>query len=466
MTTSTASAMPGKPYRAGTLEYTRMALLTVFFWILWGDCCLMLMEAVIPTLAPLTLKAMGVSTAIVGLLIGSIPNAINLVLNPVFSTWSDRYRGRLGRRRPFLLWATPMVTVFLILIGFSGKFIPSLYQTLPGMGGLLTQQQFAIVVLGVLLVGFSVFNLFIITVFFYLVPDVVPQRILGKFYTCFRIAGLSGGFVFNQWILKYADRHPEAIYMGAGLLYMIVFLLLVWRVKEGEHPPPVATPHRGLKGQIRRYLEESFAVPFYRLYFFTNATKELAVAANVFMVFLVIFAKKDLGLTMDEYGKVLALGAVMAVPMLLLAGVLSDRFHPIRVVIAGGVLLAASNAACFFLIHDPFTFKICIVCMIMSQYFIWGAQAPLLPMLLARHSYGQLSSANGITISLLAIPAPWICGKLLDILPSNIYLFLWGAVAASLATGGYVLVYRRWLQLGGDKHYTPPTLATRETKTD
>jgi hypothetical protein len=41
----------GKPvnepgvFRAGTLVYTKMSLAVLFFWLLWGDFCYVLMES-------------------------------------------------------------------------------------------------------------------------------------------------------------------------------------------------------------------------------------------------------------------------------------------------------------------------------------------------------------------------------------------------------------------------------------
>ena len=83
-----------KTWRVGTLVYTRAALVNVFIWMLWGDFCLQVMEAVIPRLVPLQLKAYGTSSAIIGLLVGSIPAGMNFVMNPIISTASDRHRGR------------------------------------------------------------------------------------------------------------------------------------------------------------------------------------------------------------------------------------------------------------------------------------------------------------------------------------------------------------------------------------
>src|SRR5438270_9861010 len=94
---------PEKPrtWTVGTLVYDSRGLSKVFFWMLWGDFCLMLMDAgpgnYLPTLL---LDAQGASGATIGLVKGTIVQAMTLLLVAPISTWSDRHRGRLGRRMP------------------------------------------------------------------------------------------------------------------------------------------------------------------------------------------------------------------------------------------------------------------------------------------------------------------------------------------------------------------------------
>ena len=76
----------------------------------------------------------------------------------------------------------------------------------------------------------------------------------------------AGVFVFNRYLLKHCDDHPGAVCMGAGLLYMVTFLLLCFMVKEGEYPPP--EPRTGhatdrLTKAIAVYVRECFSLPFY-----------------------------------------------------------------------------------------------------------------------------------------------------------------------------------------------------------
>jgi hypothetical protein len=54
-------AVSKKYYHVGTLTYTKLGLAVLFAWILWGDFCLQIMEAVVPSILPLKLKSLGAS---------------------------------------------------------------------------------------------------------------------------------------------------------------------------------------------------------------------------------------------------------------------------------------------------------------------------------------------------------------------------------------------------------------------
>ena len=60
-------------YRVGTLTYTRLQLIAVCAWMLYGIFCFCLMEALVPSLLPLSLKRFDASNTMIGILVGSIP---------------------------------------------------------------------------------------------------------------------------------------------------------------------------------------------------------------------------------------------------------------------------------------------------------------------------------------------------------------------------------------------------------
>src|SRR3954471_17200404 len=103
MTTAapTVSEQPSvaKTWSVGTLVYNRGQLINVFAWLLWGDFCLYLMDAGVGNnLVPLQLKKFGASNTLIAIVNKSLVELLVLVVCPIVSTWSDRYRSRLGRR--------------------------------------------------------------------------------------------------------------------------------------------------------------------------------------------------------------------------------------------------------------------------------------------------------------------------------------------------------------------------------
>lgn len=185
-------------YRCGTLVYTKAGLFTLFSWMLWGDFCFTLMESVWPNILPLILKAHEAPNAVIGIVMVTIPNAMNFVLNPIISTASDRYRGKRGRRIPFLLFATPFITFFLVLLGFSKELGSLLHSWMGGLHPNLTASMVTVGLMSVLIVCFRFFELFVGTVFWYLFNDVVPSAFMGRFLGFFRVIGALAGALFNN----------------------------------------------------------------------------------------------------------------------------------------------------------------------------------------------------------------------------------------------------------------------------
>lgn len=190
-------------YKVGTLSYTKAGLVTLFAYLLWGDFCFTLMETVVPSVMPLKFSAIGAPNWALGLILTTIPNLMNMVINPFVSFRSDRFRSRWGRRIPFLAGATPFLTVFLILLGYSesiGRWIHA--ALMKGSGSELTTVLF---VIGTLVVCFQFFNLFITSVYYYLIHDVVSHAFLGRFLALFRMVGTLAGALFNYFVFQFAE---------------------------------------------------------------------------------------------------------------------------------------------------------------------------------------------------------------------------------------------------------------------
>ncbi|HUW82333.1 MAG TPA: MFS transporter [Phycisphaerae bacterium] len=112
-----------KTWSTGTLTYTKLGLIALFAWLLWGDFCFTLMERLRPAIMPLFLmgEAGGIkaSNKIVYAMMVVIPGITGLFIGPAVSFKSDRHRGPKGRRIPYIIWTTPLLVMGLVGMGFA-----------------------------------------------------------------------------------------------------------------------------------------------------------------------------------------------------------------------------------------------------------------------------------------------------------------------------------------------------------
>ena len=233
-----------RPYRVGTLAYGKLGLVALFAWLLWGDFCFQLMEAVTPAVIPLKLRSLDAPNWAIALIITTLPGTMNMTVCPWVSYASDRHRGPFGRRIPFILWSLPFLVVFLLLLGFSGQIGHALHARLPGTWG-ISPAGAGIICIGIFMVGFQFFNMFVSSVFWYLFNDVVPHNFLGRFLGLFRVVAGIETMLFNFFIYRHAETHMTEIYIGAALVFGTGMLLMCLKVKEGEYPPLHHRPWTG-----------------------------------------------------------------------------------------------------------------------------------------------------------------------------------------------------------------------------
>lgn len=449
-------ASAGKIYRVGTLTYTRSALATVLFWMLLGDWCLQIVEAV-PSLIPLLLKWSGATDSIIGLLTASGPYFLSVILYPIVGVWSDRHRGKLGRRRPFLLWFTPVIVVALALTGYA----PDLAKAIgPRLG--ISSPWFAIALIGLFNLLFAVSNTVILQVYQFLFVDVIPQEVMGKFIGFYRAIGALGTFAFHRWGFGHAETYAGRIFTGSGVLYAIAFLLLVWRVKEGTYPPPEAAKERKTLLQwIKTYFRECFGSSFHlKAYLLTFCYWNASVPYNTFLVFFCTKAGREgyaptLELPLAEYGQLRSWLSLAQVPVFFLVGPFIDRFHPLRVVIVSYVIMAITYWSSIVMVTSARTYLIWGLANIVGVSIFTACQLVIFPRILPKEKYGQFFTANQVIGISGLLVTPVICGRLLDVFHNYRLIFAWAGTFTLIGFFAAIALYRHWLRLGGDKDFDP-----------
>lgn len=487
-----------KVFRVGTLTYTRPALAVLFFWLLWGDFCYMLMETVTPSIMPLRFKDLGATNTEMGLIIGTIPGIIYTVLNPVISFKSDRFRSRWGRRIPFILCSLPFLVSCLVLLAFNDRIGFWFHEHLFGADGAVSARRVAIWTTGLFLVVFTFFNTFVTSTFWYLFNDVVPEHLLARFMSWFRIISMGAGALYNFCIFKYAGTHATEIFLGAAVLYGVGFTLMCLNVREGEYPPPppYVGGQAGPLAAIKTYGKECHAFPHY--WHLWICTFIGAIGGGV-ATFGLLFSLA-VGLNLEQIGRINGTVSIVVGVLILGSGWLADRFHPIRVVIVGSFLgLAVVTPASLvwllwhpspaetwtfhlgFLQHLPWldryaTFEVGKVFLVAAAIAVGlGAPVaalngvwdpPMLMRLFPRERYGQFCSTNAIWRSAGGILGGFLAGGFLDVVThwvgskdlAYFYIPFWQLAFAIPSFFVLLRLYKTWKQHGGDDAYVAPRL--------
>lgn len=457
-----------KLYRCGTLTYTKAGLLVVGAWLLWGDFCLMLMETVIPSIIPLKLKALGAQDWVIGLVVSTIPSVMGMTICPYISFKSDRHRGPLGRRIPFIVYTMPFLCASIVLLGLSEDISSWVYQRFAAA------QKFAPATVTVFLIAvfmgiFQFFNMFVGSVFWYLFNDVFPAQFLGRLIGALRVVGMGAVTLYNFFIFRYAESHSKQIFIGAAVLYMVGFGLMCWKVREGKYPPVEGESEgdsRGLGG-IKTFVRESYSHPFYWLLFLGTAFNAIVVMIVAFQVFFF----RNMGLSLDQVGKYNAYLGIAAFAAVYFSAVFIDRWHPLRV----GAYVSVFSVATFlgswvwvFVDFPPrlfFWLFLSTGLLTTFQVILAGAASQPRDMrLFPRSRYGQFSSAQAILRSIGLMFSGVLAGLYFDLIKPKLanpdlayrFMFAWQTAFSVLVAIVSVMAYRKWYDLGGDSNYRSP----------
>lgn len=453
--TPPASTAGPKLWTTGTLVYTTTGLAILFCWLLLGDFAWQLKERSVTATAQLFLRKFEASDFLVGLLVGSVPSAIGMLLGPVISVRSDRHRGRWGRRIPFLLIPMPFVAVSMTGLAVAPLIGAQIHHWLgagsPGLN---------VCVLGTFAAFWGVFEIFAImanAVFGGLINDVVPHAVIGRFFGLFRIVSLVDGILFNSLIIKHVEEHFFWVFLGTGLVYSIGFTVMGLMVKEGDYPPPEPISESTRPGRfqsLRAYFRECYTTPFYLWVFVATILSTLSFSpVNAFS----IFYAKSLGMSMEIYGRYIAASYVISLALAYFIGSLADRFHPLRLGIVSMSLYAGISLWGAAFATDPQRFGFAFIAHTVISGIYITSMASIGQRLYPKLKFAQFASAAGLLYATCSSVLPPAMGLLLDASHHNYRLtFLSSGILATLGLLALLVVYRQFLQLGGPKNYVAP----------
>jgi len=456
---ATADAAPReaapKLWQVGTLVYTRAGLTVLFAWLLWGDFAWSIRDRVLLPVLQLILKKYEVYDFIAGLLIGTLPAILGVLVGPVVSFKSDRHRSSRGRRIPYLLASAPAAGLAIIGLGFSPVLGRWLHQGLgtssPGLNASV------VVVLAFWWMIYDVASTVTNCIFGALINDVVPSSVVGRFYGYFRAVSLVVGIIFTTWFLAKAEDHFLGLFLFAGIVFGVGVVFMCLKVKEGDYPPLVhAQGKRGLAGviqSIKVFFKQGFSIPYYVWFFLASSLGLLAfIPFNLYTVFYA----KSLGLSMSTYGMYTSVSYGFSLCLTFFLGPLADRFHPLRLSLVTLALYGATTLWAFFFVSAASFGVIMMILSVLAGAYYTGA-ASLYQRILPSSIFAELGSAGGIIGTVLNVSAPLIIGSLLDRSGHNYRLtFIMGFVVTLMAIGCMSMVYWHWKKYGGPQNYKAP----------
>lgn len=475
----TAAATPGI-YKCGSLIYTKKGLVVMFAWMLWGDFCFTLMEAVVPSIVPLHFKNLGASDTFISIIMTSLPAVFNFTITPPISMWSDRLRTRWGRRMPFIIGSLPFLTISLLMIGLNDDIAAWVHRHFFSGSG-LDQTKVTVILLACFVGIFDLFNMFVNTIYWYLFNDIVPEKMLGRFMAQFRVVGTLAGMFYNFFVFRFAESHMREIYIGAALLYFVGFGLVCLRVREGTYPPPEhSDEHKGffagLRDAVKSFGRECFTSRYYWFFMLDPAVMCLATAFFPFGVFL----NKSLGLTLGNIGFLIGVGQGAMLVSFLFVGRLVDRWHPVRTTAYLNAFLASAafGGWVWLFVGTPNPTLYLWIAAVNGALFapVFHTTNQVAGMtrwmrLLPKDKLGQFSGAMCLVRAMAIFAAGFIAGGYIDLVrkfhpasdldPQGLfayrYMFLFSGVITVVAFTFHYKVYRGWKRLGGDVAYQAPS---------
>ena len=447
---------PKRPYAVGTLRYSLSGVIVVSAWVILGGNIFGMLGTLVPTLLPLTMKQFSASGALIGLVVGSIPAAMNFVMNPILSTASDRTRTRWGRRIPYLVAATPFVALFMILIGWVPPITNYLHaHFITGM----SMNSLGILLICVFAVIFQFFNLIVGSIYYYVFADVIPHQFIGRFMAAMNLAGTGSGLLFNLFVMPYAIDYAPMVFTGIGLLYLVCFMLMCVFVKEGEYPPPkqfqeAELPwYQRLVNWVKIYFRQCYRHPFFTFLFLGTALNNASTVCR--HTFNLLFATEELHMTAAQYGRVMAAGSVVSAVVIVLVGYVMDKIHPLRVFLGSGIIVILANIWGYYYVTDYASFFVVGIAISVVYAIQYLSNGPVFVDLFPPDKYGQFCSANAMMNCVLLIFANYFGGMAIDRFGYR-FIFAWDTIFTIGATLALIYVYVKWKQLGGAKGYVPP----------
>ena len=434
----------------GTLQYTRAGLVSTMVVLCLGTGIFTMMQAMLGNALPLIAQRYGANNQLIALLSSTIPYIFNMIITPIVSFRSDRSRTKIGRRMPYLLFATPFMALSLIGIGWIAEICGCFEAWFNWYGDGLD-----LWLLGILIVLYNFFYLIIGSIIYYLFPDVIPDRYIGRFMALLQLSSSLASFVFSRYLLKFVVNHQEALFTSLAIFFFASMIWMISSVREGSYP--AVDPHEKAPtfiGNIRVFVRECYSVPFYYSFFLMMALSEVSMITR--NMFNVLYVTRQLGISVEGFGVISGWFGLVGVFLSFPLGMLVDRFGSMKIYGLGLATVILTNFFGFFLVRDYTTFYIVMIILGVVYAIQMTSTLPVFVDILPKKFYGQFSAANSLFRALFMVIGSYCGGLLFDLIGDYQYIFAWDLMFTVLAFAFFIKLYRDWMRRGGRDHYVAP----------
>jgi|GEM_PF-4346947 len=372
--------------------------------------------SLVPRIAPLLLDQVGCSATAMGWILGTLPQAFTLVITPIISILSDRTPpGRFGRRIPYIWGSAIVLCMCLIQIGefcFSHSLLVSA------------------------LLQFALVSVIPTTLFYLLIPDVLPTKFIGRFTAWNGMGSSLCAAAFNTWGLDWSTNHIRAVmYLAAALFLIAVGTLVFLR----EMPPDANASTTPTRTPLRKTLAVCLKNKNHLGIFLSMGLNQASMILRT--LFGILFVTKTLELTVKQCGQISGICALVGAISALAVGHWVDKSRPVKVYLIGSVAVAAISILGFFGAQGLYSYAVIALLTTIFYSIQSTAYMPLLVKLFPREHFGLLYSANATVCSLMVMAGSSLGGFLTEQL-SYRFIFLWDFLLTTLATICMVLVCR------------------------
>ena len=295
------------------------------------------------------------------------------------------------------------------------------------------------------------FNAVVLAIFSYLYWDVVPESVLGRFNSLKANVALIAGLVWSFFIYGQAQTHMKEVYVGTGIFSLTVYLLSVWKIKEGEYPTPDEHKKGGaIFAPIRAYFVECFSDSFYLWIFGASLLYQLGNGGGWYQFnYLHYDLKLDLATLgwVDGWAKMATTGFGLVLGFAI--GAMTDRLKPVRLMAPSYFILALVVFWSYFFVHDKWTYLIAFCVRNLVQFVMGVIIGAFTVEVFPREKLGQFCSAQAVFYQFICNASGPFVGMLFDWLKNNRLGFLWMSFFYALSGVAYLKVYSNWKKRHG-----------------